>query len=423
MRVVYSILIVLATPFVLLYFAVRGLKDRSYLIGWSERFAHSLPLENTGGILVHAASVGEVNASQALVKALAKSYPERPITISTLTPTGSAQAKRVLGDSVSTCYIPIDIPWLVARFLKRLQPALIIVIETEIWPNLYFQAQKQGISLLMANARLSERSARHYSVVSEFIAQTLARVSWIGAQSADDQRRLVECGARPDIVRMTGNLKFDLDIAPSLSETGVALRTLWGRSRCVLVAGSTHEEDESVLIPAFKSLLEKFPDALLIMVPRHPERFERAAQLARNAGLETEMHSVQGEACSTQAQCFVIDTIGKLMTYYACGDIAYVGGGIGDQGGHNALEPAALGLPVLFGPNMDNAREIADQLLACDGAICVSDVQDFVSASDKILGDTKLHDRMGHAGQALVEKNKGALSRTLRAVEGLLSKR
>jgi len=422
MRAIYSILIVLATPFILLYFAVRGLSDRSYLKRWAERFAYKLPHGNANGILVHAASVGEVNASRELVRALARLYPEKPITVSTLTPTGSAQVGRVLGNNVSTCFIPIDIPWVVTRFLKRLQPALIIVIETEIWPNLYFQAQRQGIPLLMANARLSERSARHYSAASEFVAQTLARVTWIGAQSADDQRRLVECGANPDIVRMTGNLKFDLDIAPSLRETGLALRTHWGQSRFVLVAGSTHEDDEIMLFPAFKKLLEKFPDALLVVVPRHPERFERAAQLARNAGLQTELYSIQGKACSTQAQCFVIDTIGDLMSYYACADIAYVGGGIGDQGGHNALEPAALGLPVLFGPNMDNAREITDQLLACNAAVCVNDMQDFIAASTRILGDANLRDRMGQSGLALVGKNRGALLTTLRAVEGLLSK-
>jgi 3-deoxy-D-manno-octulosonic-acid transferase len=420
MRAIYTILIVLATPLILLYFAVRGLSDQSYLMRWAERFAHALPDVKPNGILLHAASVGEVNASRELVRALADSYPERPITVSTLTPTGSAQVGRVLGDSVFTCFIPIDIPWIVTRFIKRLQPALIIVIETEIWPNLYFQAQKQEIPLLMANARLSERSARHYSIVSEFIAQTLARVTWIGAQSADDQRRLVECGANPDIVRMTGNLKFDLEIAPSLRETGMALRARWGQSRPVLVAGSTHEADEDVLFPAFNKLLVEYPDALLIIVPRHPERFNRAAQLARNAGLQTELYSVCGKACSTQTQCFVVDTIGALMTYYACGDIAYVGGGIGDQGGHNALEPAALGLPVLFGPNMDNARDIADQLLVSNAAVCVSDAQDFVTEGARILGDANLRDHMGRAGQALVDKNRGALDTTLRAVKGLL---
>ncbi len=419
MRIVYSILMVIGTPFVLLYFALRGLRDKSYWQRWPERFgvipAHIKP----GGILVHAASVGEVNAGQALIKALSKSFPDYAITVSTLTPTGSAQVRRELGKHVSACYIPIDIPWAVAGFLKRLQPRLIIIIETEIWPNLYFHAQQQGIPLAMANARLSERSTRRYRIASEFIAQTLQRVAWIGTQSADDQRRLVECGARPDGIRMTGNLKFDMETSASLREKGMALRSHWGTSRFVLVAGSTHEEDENVVIPAFQKLLQKHPDTLLILVPRHPERFGRAAQLAREAGLMTELYS-QGEACSTQAQCFVINTIGELMTYYACGDVAYVGGSMGEQGGHNALEPAALGIPVLLGPNMDNAREIAEQLLACHAAMRVNNVQDFCASTEKILGDAGLRDRMGLAGRALVEQNRGALDVTLEAVSKLL---
>ena len=422
MRLIYSILIVLGTPFVLLYFAVRGLSDRSYLQRWSERFAYIPTHDRKQGILVHAASVGEVNASQTLVRALLATHPESSITISTLTPTGSAQVRRLFDNRVSTYFIPIDIPWVVARFLKRLQPQLIIIIETEIWPNLYYHAQKRGIPLLMANARLSERSARHYQVVSEFVAQTLNRVTWIGAQSADDQRRLVECGAKADVIHMTGNLKFDLDVSPSFKETGQALREQWGQSRPVLVAGSTHEADEKVLFPAFQRLLDKCPDALLIVVPRHAERFGRTAQLASSAGLQTEVYSVQGRACSAQAQCFVIDIIGELMIYYACGDVAYVGGGMGDQGGHNALEPAALGLPVLFGPNMDNAREIADQLLASHAAVCVSDAQDLFAASDRILRDLNLRDRMGQASLGLVEQNRGALATTLQAVKGVLSR-
>jgi len=419
MRVIYSILVVLGTPFVLLYFALRGLRERSYLHRWSERFGFISTQGIQGGILIHAASVGEVNASRELINALSETYPEHSITISTLTPTGSAQVHRVFGDKVSSCYIPIDIPWAVTRFVKRLKPALIIIIETEIWPNLYLHAQKQGIPLLIANARLSERSVHRYQFAADFISKTLQTVTWIGAQSADDQRRLVECGANPDAIRMTGNLKFDLDVATNLQGKSKALRTHWGQSRFVLVAGSTHEEDENVVIPAFHHLLQKFPDALLILVPRHPERFGRAAQLARGAGLQTELHS-QGEACSAQAQCFVIDTIGELMTYYACGDIAFVGGSIGDQGGHNALEPSALGLPVLLGPNMDNAREIANQLLACDAARCVKNPQELITTVEQILTDAELRNRMGQAGRTLVKANQGALYATLQAVRGLL---
>jgi 3-deoxy-D-manno-octulosonic-acid transferase len=251
------------------------------------------------------------------------------------------------------------------------------------------------------------------------VGEILQTPAWIGAQSDEDRDRLILCGANPQSADMTGNLKFDLDIPASLNERGAALRARWGSQRPVLVAGSTHEDDETVVIPAFAGLLEKQPGALLILVPRHPERFARSTQLARQAGLKTELRS-EGESCSSSAQCFVIDSIGELMTYYACGDLAFVGGSMGDQGGHNALEPAALGKPILLGPNMDNAREIADQLLACTAAVCVRESLDFQQTAEEILSNGVLRDSMGQAGRALIEQNKGSLKTTLEAISKLL---
>ena len=271
----------------------------------------------------------------------------------------------------------------------------------------------------MANARISERSSNHYRLLPGFVAEVLQSVSWVGAQSAGDAERLIKCGANSQSVCITGNLKFDLSIPASLEEKGAALRARWPQQRSVLVAGSTHEADENVVIPAFVELLKTVPDALLILVPRHPERFGRSIQAAKTAGLVTELRS-QGELCSQQAQCFVIDSIGELMTYYACADVAFVGGSMGEQGGHNALEPAALGKPVLLGPNMENAREIAAQLLECQAAWRVTNQQDFRQSAEQILTDGALRDRMGQAGRALVESNKGALGLTLEAAKSLL---
>ena len=419
MRFFYSLLITLLIPFVLLYFAFRGLRDRAYLNRLGERFGFLPKNVKAGGILVHAASVGEFNAASPLIRALLKTYPGRSITVTSLTPTGSERVQSELGDKISHCYIPLDLPGAVSRFLSRLQPQLIIVMETEIWPNLYLQAQRLNIPLMMANARLSQRSVSRFQRMPGFVKDVLQAVDWIGAQSTDDQNRLTGCGADPQAVELTGNLKFDLATPASLNEQSAALRSRWNSSRPVLVAGSTHEADESVVIPAFVDLLKNLPNALLILVPRYPERFARATQLANAAGLRTELHS-QGEACSEQAQCFVIDTIGELMTYYACGDVAFVGGSFGDQGGHNALEPAALGKPVLLGPNMENAREIASQLLQRDAARRITNQQDFQQTAEQILTDGVLRDSMGQAGRDLVEQNKGALDLTLKAVEKLL---
>lgn len=420
MRILYSLILMLSTPFVLLYLALRGLRNGAYLRRWQERFGFIKPGDSAGGILLHVASVGEFNAAGPLINALQREHPGLPLAVTTLTPTGSEQVKRSLGDRVFHSYIPIDLPGAVRRFLDRLQPRLIIVIETEIWPNLYHRAHCKNIPLLMASARLSERSARHFRVVPALVSNILETVSWIGAQSTVDADRFVACGAKTESVNTTGNLKFDLNVPASLEEKGEALRSRWNHLRPVLVAGSTHEEDENVLIPAFVSLLEKLPDALLILVPRHPERFGRTAQLAKTAGLQTELRS-QGEACTFQAQCFVIDTIGELMTYYACADVAYVGGSMGNQGGHNALEPAALGKPILFGPNMVNARDIAYQLLECAAARLVNDQADLLKEAAQILTDGVLRDRMGQAGRRLVESNTGALELSLKAIERTLT--
>jgi len=419
MRAIYSFLIILSTPLVLLYFALRGVRDHAYLGRWSERFGFFPEPVKNGGILVHAASVGEFNAASPLIKSLLKTYPEVPIIVTTLTPTGSERVKRELGNKVLHVYIPIDLNSAVRRFLKRLQPSVIIVMETEIWPNLYLQAQSSNIPLVMANARLSERSVQHFKHMSGLIEKIMQNVTWIGAQSDEDADRLIQCGANQQRVKMTGNLKFDLNIPASLEEKGAALRARWNHSRPVLVAGSTHEADESVVIPAFVDMLESLPDALLILVPRYPERFTRAAHTAKSAGLRTELRS-QSEACSIDAQCFVIDTIGELMTYYACGDVTFVGGSMGDQGGHNPLEPAALGKPVLLGPNMENAKEIAAQLVQCNAARRVTDQKEFQQVAEQILTDGVLRDSMGQAGRGLVEKNKGALDLTLAAVEKLI---
>ena len=419
MRFIYSLLIALATPAVLLYFAFRGLRDSAYLARWGERFGF-IPTDGPrGGILVHAASVGEFNAAAPLIRALLKTRPEVPLTVTTFTPTGSARVKREFGDRVSHSYIPIDLAGAVKRFMQRLQPRLIIVMETEIWPNLYFESRRLDIPVLIANARLSATSVRRFSRMPGFAAKVLRCVSWVGAQSSADAERFKACGAKPECTHLTGNLKFDLSVAASLGEKAAALRIAWGAERPVLVAGSTHEADENVVIPAFVELLTSLPEALLILVPRYPERFARAKQLAVAAGLRTQMRS-EGESLSAQTQCFVIDAIGELMVFYACADVAFVGGSMGEQGGHNALEPAALGKPVLLGPNMENAREIADQLLQCNAAMRVTDRREFRQAAEQVLSDGVLRDRMGQAGRDLIEQNRGALELTLKAVDDLI---
>jgi 3-deoxy-D-manno-octulosonic-acid transferase len=421
MRFLYSLLITLSMPLVLFYLLFRGLRDRRYLERLGERFG-KIPFNPTpGGILVHAASVGEFNAAGPLVKTLMEQHPDLRITVSCVTPTGSERIRAELGERVDHCYFPFDLPWLAPIFLGHLQPALIVVLETEIWPNFYLAADKLGIPLLMVNARLSKRSLKRMTYARGLVSRVLGSVSWVGAQTRVDADRLREIGANSSAIAITGNLKFDLSLSPGLLDTADTRRKDWGQDRPVLVAGSTHEADENVILPAFAEILKTFPEALLVLVPRYPERFESAYGLARASRLVSVLRSQAGGGLDG-IQCLVIDAMGELLTYYACADVTYVGGSVGDQGGHNPLEPAALGKPVLFGPNMVNARETADQLLHCGAAREIHDSEGFRHITTTLFEDRQWRERMGQAGRRLMNDNRGALAASVSAINSRLEK-
>ena len=419
MRVLYSLLIYLLTPLVLVYLAFRGLRSSDYLKRWPERFAFFKAPELSNGIVVHAVSMGEVNAAAELVKELANRFPGLPLCLTTFTPTGSDRVRSLFGESVFHVYLPFDLPGAVRRFLDRVKPRLLIVMETEIWPNLYFEAASREIPILIANARISDKSIGGYLRFRGLASAALDQVSCIAAQSEQDADRLIQIGANPDRIAVTGNLKFDFRLPPSLMEQGDSIRLAWGTDRLVLLAGSSHEGDETPLVEAFRSILGAFPTALLVLVPRHPERFGRAAQLARTAGLTVSMRS-DGASCPRTTQCFVIDTMGELLRYYAACDVALVGGTFDPIGGHNLLEPAALSKPVLVGPHTFNVKDITQQLLDVHAAIRVEDRRDLETAVRRLFSEPELRDSMGLAGSKLVESGQGALERTLKITTNLL---
>jgi 3-deoxy-D-manno-octulosonic-acid transferase len=420
MRSLYSLLLYLATPLVLAYLAVRGLRDRGYAQRWSERFGRFDPPPDTGGIVVHAVSMGEVNAASALVRAMQKAFPEHPLCLTTFTPTGSERVRALFRDEVFHVYAPLDLPGAVRRFLDRVRPRLLVIMETEIWPNLYREAAARGIPILIANARISDRSIGAYRRFRGLTAAALNRVSRIAAQSEQDASRLIEIGADPGRMQVTGNLKFDIRLPPSLQEQGESIRLAWGTDRLVLIAGSTHEGDEEPVVEAFRRLLAAFPNALLVLVPRHPERFGRAAQQARSAGLKVSLRS-EGASCPRSCQCFVIDAMGELLRYYAASDVAFVGGSLAPIGGHNVLEPAALSKPVLVGPHTFNFVDITNQLLDAGAAIRVTGAGDLEEAVSRLFRDPERRDRMGRASRDLVKGGQGALARTLEITSELLT--
>ena len=419
-RTIYSLAIYLLVPLLLLHLAFRGLRNRQYLSRWSERFAIYRQPTTRGGIVVHAVSVGEVNAAASLIRALQKKFPERPLTVTSFTPTGSERVSAIFGHSVGHCYLPIDLPGAVRRFFDHVDPSLVVIMETEIWPNLYFEAARRDIPLMISNARISDHSIGGYRRLHRLTRAALAQVACIAAQSELDASRLLEMGANRDQMVVLGNLKYDLNLPDELAEKGLAYRQSWGLQRPVFLAGSTHEGDEGPVLDAFKIIREAVPDCLLVLVPRHPERFERAAQHARSRGLNVVLHSAN-PICSADDQCYVVDTMGELLQFYAACDVAFVGGSFDRTGGHNVLEPAALGKPVLVGPNTFTFEEITSQLLASGGALRVMDADELARQVIRLLGDEATCSQMGQAGLALVKSGQGALKRTLDIAAKLLS--
>lgn len=420
MRLLYSLLFYAATPLVLARLAWRGRREPAYLRRWHERFAcYPGPAPNAGAIWFHAVSVGESEAAFPLIRALAKRFPAKPILVTTTTPTGSARVRAVLGDAVAHVYLPYDLPDCVARFLDHHRPALAVVMETEIWPNLYHACAVRNIPLGIVNARLSERSARGYRKLGGFTRETLAHVGLIATQTEADAGRFLSIGAPQAVVRTLGNIKYDLELPADYFAQASALRqTLFG-SRKVWIAASTHEGEEAQVLQAFARLRTEHPDLLLVLVPRHPQRFDKVADLCRAEGFKSCRRSL-GEVAG-DADVFLVDTLGELRLFYAAADIAFVGGSLVPVGGHNVLEPALAGVPVLFGPHMFNFDEAGRLLIEAGGAVRVKDASGLAAQVDSLLGDSERAARMGENGRAFVEAGRGALRRVEEALAGLLA--
>ncbi len=412
MKTLYTIVMYLLTPVILYRLAVRGLRAPAYFWRWKERFGFFPPPGLNDSIWVHAVSVGEFNAALPLIRALMERHPEQPFVVTTVTPTGSEQVIKAFGERVFHVYLPYDLPAAVGRFLDRVKPRIAVVMETEIWPNLFCACRERDIPIVVASARLSERSLRGYRPVRSLAAMALNCATRVGAQTKTDRDRLLKLGGRPQILEVVGSLKFDLQLAPSLTERGRHLRAGWGPQRLVLVAASTHEDDERPLLEAFARLLATEPEVLLVIAPRHPERFARVAARCRGLGYRTATRSADRSA-RPDTQCFVVDTMGELMGYYAAADIAFVGGSLAKVGGHNVLEPAALGVPVIVGPHTFNFSEITEMLLERGAAVRVRNVAQLTAALIELAGQPRRRAQMGQAALALVTDNRGALDRTL----------
>jgi 3-deoxy-D-manno-octulosonic-acid transferase len=407
----------LLIPVALTRLAWRGLRNRGYWHRWPERFGFVQRLQGPV-IWVHAVSVGEVRASVPLVKALARDYPGDTILITTMTPTGSATVRELFGTDVAHCYVPYDLPTAVWRFLQRARPRLALIMETELWPNLFHQCHRRAIPLVLANVRLSEISARGYRRFASLTNATLANVNCVGAQTENDAERVRALGATQ--VEVTGSIKFEMDVPAGLVAKAAALRSSFGE-RPVWVAASTRDGEEEYVLNAFAQLRERIPRLLLVLVPRHPERFDSVAKLCLQRRFRMERRSAGKNGVDPDTAILLGDTMGEMLLFHAAAEVSYIGGSLVPLGGQNLLEAAAVGTPVVFGPHMFNFSDISRMALEHGAGRQVRDVAELTSAVADYLENPAIRSAAGEAGRRMVAENRGALAKTLTLVRQQLT--
>lgn len=417
MRYLYSFLFYLALPFVFLRLLWRSRKTPEYRRRWGERLGFSPSFQQC--LWLHSVSVGETLAAVPLIKALKEAYPHLPLVVTNMTPTGAARVKAAFGDKVTQVYIPYDLPMAVSRFLKRLQPKIAVIMETELWPNLFHECKKQGVPIVIANARLSAKSAAGYAHIQPLTRDMLHVVSAIASQGKADAERFIELGMAADKVTVTGNIKFDIELPANLTDTSHDLRQQLGQSRLIWIAASTHPTEEEIMLVAHKKILETFPNALLILVPRHPDRFNAVAELIKQNGFQLARRSLQ-EVCSLQTAVYLGDTMGEMLLMLAAADVAFVAGSFAPIGGHNVLEPAVLGKPVVTGTQLFNFAEISDMLLSNKGMVTVKDSEELAQMISQLFQDNALRIEMGENARRVVLENRGALKKQLELIQGLI---
>lgn len=418
MRILYNLLTWILQIPVFIYLSVRAIGNRSYRKGFWERFGIGYP-EFSRCIWIHAVSVGEVQAAAPLVREVCNRFPDRQVLITTVTPTGAAHVRALFGDSVAHCYIPFELPPAVRSFFSHVNPELALIMETEIWPNLYRGCGVREIPLILVSARISPRSLQGYGRVLPLFRETLSHGIIIAAQSKADADRFRSLGASSVRTWVIGNIKFDIELPEDLAADGKRLRADMFGDRPIWVAASTHDQEEQQVLEAHAHVCKSFPDLLLILVPRHPERFADVRRLLEQQQFEFASRTVDSH-CDRTKSVFLLDTMGELPLFYAASDIAFVGGSLVPVGGHNLLEPAALGLPVISGPNVFNAQEIADMFVANGACKIVQNATDLATELEALLADPDAAKAMGARGREIVQSNRGSLRKLMGLLEPLI---
>ena len=418
MRFLYNLLTyLLLIPFAG-YWLVRGIGNRTYSENLGQRFGFGYPKIDRC-IWVHAVSVGEVQASAPLIRALKERFADRELLITTVTPTGAARVRSLFGDTVQHSYIPFEFPHAIRSFFRSVNPEAALIMETEIWPNLYRGCGTRKIPLILVSARISPRSVPGYRKLLPLIRETLSHGIIIAAQSQPDADRFLELGANPTRTCVMGNIKFDIEPDAAVITKGRAIRGELFGDRPVWIAASTHEGEEKLVLEVHRELCARHPELLLVLVPRHPERFPSVRELIEKQGFSLVSRTAQRPA--GDASVFLCDTMGEVPMFYAASDVAFVAGSLVPIGGHNLLEPAMLGVPIVTGPHNFNAQDIADLFVDLGACRRVTGTEDLVSTVSELLTDRELAARLGNTGRSVLEENRGALERLLVLLEPLLS--
>jgi len=418
-RFLYNLLTyLLLIPFAL-YWLIKGIGNRSYLDRLSQRFGFGFPRLDRC-IWVHAVSVGEVQAAVPLVKALIERFPDQKLVITTVTPTGAARVAALFGNKVEHCYIPFEFPNAIRSFFNSIRPRAAMIMETEIWPNLYRGCGVRSIPLILVSARISPKSVPGYRRLLPLIKDTLSHGIIIAAQSQADADRFIDLGANPSRTWVTGNIKFDVALDPDVSHQGSLLRDALFAERPVWVAASTHDGEEQQVLEAHRTLLERYPNLLLVLIPRHPERFSGVRELIKSRAFNVVARTDE-QPLNSSTEVFLVDTMGEVPLFFAASDIAFVGGSLVPIGGHNLLEPAALGVPIVTGPHLFNALEISEEFIALGACQVVTNPHELAQAISHLIDSPDDARRMGNKGLSLLEQNRGSLQRLLVLLEPLLA--
>lgn len=422
MRWLYSLILYLVTPLLLLRLGWLARRNPAWGQRWRERFGAVTPVE-TGRTLIwlHTASVGEVLAAAPIARALAQD-PDIQLLMTTTTPTGADRVAALFGDQVRHSYAPFDLPGSVNRFLDRVQPRLYLMMETELWPNTLAACRAREIPCLLINGRLSEKSARGYQRFSGLTWPMLQSLTEAGIQTRDDAERFQDLGLRPDATHITGNIKFDLTLDDSARTRAAELREQWqgNPARPIWIAASTHEGEDGLILEAFAQVrAQTTSNPLLVLVPRHPERFDSVAELSAERGFNTGQRST-GEAPGADVQVLVGDVMGELLTMYGASDIAFVGGSLIENGGHNLIEPAAWGLPILSGPSLYNFVEVTKLLREAGALQVIENPKELAEQVVNLIETEDLRSVRGQAAREVAEANRGALEKTLELIRRYL---